>query len=87
MPDPQTQVEDMMAAAHSMLRVARALVQSQRPVDLAGLQDTIGRLCAAALDLPRDQGRALQPRLAAVLAELDALEHALGVAEQGGPRQ
>jgi hypothetical protein len=85
MSDPQTQAAAMMAAARSTLRVARALVESHRPVDLAGLQDTIGRLCAASLDLPREEGRALRPQLAAVLADLDALERALGTAEAGGP--
>jgi hypothetical protein len=71
----------MADAACSTLRVARALVESRRPVDLAGLQDAVGRLCAAALDLPRAESGALRPRLAAVLAELDALERALRTAE------
>ncbi len=55
------------------LRLARVLAGQRRPVDLAGLEDAVGRLCAACLDLPPELGRAQRPRLAALLAELDAL--------------
>jgi len=74
----------MAEAACGTLRMARALVESRRHVDLAGLQDAIGRLCAASLDLPPEQGRAMRPQLAAVLAELDALERAMHAADGGG---
>ena len=56
-----------------MLTLARALVQSGRPLDLEGLAELAGRACAASLDLPPEQGRALRPRLVALLAEVDAL--------------
>ena len=84
MSDPQTQAATMAEAACGTLRMARALVESRRHVDLAGLQDAVGRLCAASLDLPPAQGRALRPQLAAVLAELDALERAMQAADGGG---
>ena len=74
----------MAEAACGTLRMARALVESRRHVDLAGLQDAVGRLCAASLDLPPEQGRALRPQLAAVLAELDALARAMQAAGGGG---
>ena len=74
----------MAEAACGTLRMARALVESRRHVDLAGLQDAVGRLCAASLDLPPEQGRALRPQLAAVLAELDALARAMQAADVGG---
>ncbi len=61
------------------LRVTRALVDSKRDVDLAGFDGMVGLLCARALDLPPEQGRVLQPRLAALLTELDELATALGV--------
>jgi hypothetical protein len=77
MTDPVTQAAAMAEAASGTLRLARALVEARRSVDLAGLQNAIGRMCAAALDLPPEQGRALRPQLAAVLAELDALERAM----------
>lgn len=70
----------MAEAICGTLRVARALVAADRSVDLAGLQEAIGRLCAAALDLPPEAGRALRPQLATVLSELDSLEHAMRAA-------
>lgn len=77
MTDPRTLVSAMAQAASGTLRVARTLVEAGREVDLAGLQNAVGRMCAAALDLPPEQGHALRPELAAVLADLDALERAL----------
>ncbi len=59
------------------LRLAGALVRSRRAVDLAGLEDWVGRLCARALDLPYADGQALRPGFVAVLVELDALTCAL----------
>lgn len=59
------------------LRMARALIEGHRQVDLAGLDGMVGLLCARALDLPPEQGRALRPRLLLLLAELDGLNGAL----------
>jgi len=87
MTDPQTRASAMAEAACATLRVARALVESRRSVDLAGLQDAVGRLCAACLDLPPEQGRTLRPQLATVLGELDALSVALRGAAAGDADQ
>ena len=81
--DPQTQAARMAEAASGTLRLARALVESRRSVDLSGLQEAVGRLCAAALDLPPEQGRALRPQLVAVLSELEALEQAMRAGRLG----
>jgi hypothetical protein len=59
------------------LRVACGLVEAGRYVDLAGLEDQIGLLCAKALDLPPDEGRAIRGELACLLARVDALSAAL----------
>lgn len=72
-PSPSDRAAVLVEAVVGTLRLARVLAQSQRPIDLAGLDQEIGRLCAAALDLPPTEGQAMRPRLAAVLAELDAL--------------
>lgn len=45
------------------LRVAGALVQGGRSIDLAGLEEQVGRLCAATLDLTPEAGRALRADL------------------------
>ena len=73
-----------MAAAEALadgvsatLRIARGLIEGHRQVDLAGLEAMVGWLCARALDLPPEQGRALRPRLALLLTELDDLTGAL----------
>lgn len=66
------------------LGVARGLVDAGRAVDLAGLQDQVGLLCAKALDLPRDEGRAMRGELVALLARLDGLSVALRRAHEGG---
>ena len=64
--------------------MALVLARSHRSIDLAGLDQEIGRLCAASLDLPPEQGRAMRPLLATVLAELDALSACVtALAEDG----
>jgi hypothetical protein len=57
--------------------VARGLVEAGRYVDLAGLEDQIGLLCAKALDLPPAEGRAIRDDLIGMLARVEALSTAL----------
>ena len=59
------------------LRLARALAGQNRPVDLAGMQDSIGLLCATALDLDPAEGRTLRIALIALRMELDQLSIAM----------
>ena len=59
------------------LGVARGLVEAGRHVDLAGLEDQVGLLCAKALDLPPAEGRAIRGDLIALLARVEALTGAL----------
>ncbi len=67
--------------------IARALAQNGRTVDLTGLNDGIGMLCAQTLDLPVQEGRALLPMLADVLAQVNTLTAALHAAQATqGPR-
>ncbi len=61
--------------------IARALAQNGRTVDLTGLDDGIGMLCAQTLDLPTPEGRALLPLLADVLQQVNALTAALHEAQ------
>jgi len=46
-------------------------------VDLAGLDHTVGLLCAKALDLAAAHGRAARAGLVALLTEIDALSLSL----------
>jgi hypothetical protein len=57
--------------------VARALIASGRTVDLNGLQDGIGLLCAKALDLPREESRQMLPAMLELGAQMDRLSLAV----------
>lgn len=70
---PSAHAAALARATVGTLQVARALAQSRRRIDLTGLDQEVGRLCAASLDLPAAQGRAMRPLLLSVLAELEAL--------------
>ncbi len=72
------------------LKIAGVLIDTGRRVDLDGFEGEIGRLCAAVLDLEPAAGRALKPRLSALMAELDAIEARLAAQEapaHGAPRR
>lgn len=88
-PPPPASPSDRAAAAAEavagLLRIAQALAQARRSIDLAGLDQDIGRLCAAALDLPPAEGRAMRPLLIGVLAELDALSACVAAAAEPRP--
>lgn len=74
------QTEIVLAAAEAMeatLAVAEALVAERRRVDLAGLEDEVGRLCAAALAAPRAAAPALRVRFEALVRSLDRLRAGL----------
>ncbi len=58
--------------------LARAFTTSGRTVDLAGLDDKVGLLCAKALDLPPNEGRELRTELILLRSELNSLALALG---------
>lgn len=72
-PSPFDRAAAAAAAITGTLRMAHLLARSRRRIDLAGLDQEIGRLCAASFDLPPAEGRAMRPLLATVLAELDRL--------------
>lgn len=76
--DPQDIVALRVATLQSdrvsgTLRAAAALASVDRTIDLCGLDEDIGRLCAGALDLSSDQRHILLPRLKTLLADIDAL--------------
>jgi hypothetical protein len=57
--------------------VARALILAGRVVDLAGIQDGIGLLCAKTLDLQPQQARHMLPALHEMRGQIDSLTLAL----------
>ena len=76
-PCPFDAAQALASGVASMVRLACVVVESGRPVDLRGLDGQIGLLCAKALDLPPEQGRAMAKALAALLSDTDALHQAL----------
>jgi hypothetical protein len=79
------QVMARLESIGGALSVARGLVRARRHIDLRGLENDVGQLCAACLDLPPEHGRAIRPRLQALLAELDALGDDLATVGSGSP--
>ena len=71
--DPAVLQQALAEQVQRTVAIARALAGSGRRMDLAGLDQAVGLLCAKTLDLPPDQGRLARPQLAAILAELDQL--------------
>ena len=55
------------------LGIAGSLVRAGRDVDLNGLEGEIGFVCARALDLPPEEGRAARPALIGLRAQLEAM--------------
>ena len=59
------------------LALGRALLQGGRRVDLTGIDDGVGVLCAQALDLGHDDALVVVPALREVLAQLELLAASL----------
>jgi hypothetical protein len=53
------------------ISVARALIAAGRTVDLSGLEDGIGLLCAKTLDLQMHESRHMLPALLELMAQID----------------
>lgn len=76
-PLPRTAILASIDRMDSTLAVAAALADSGRALDLLGLEEDITRLCGAVLMLPAEDGRALRPAMAGLLARLKGLSAVL----------
>lgn len=74
---PFAAAEALAAAATRTLQLSYNLALAGRVLDLAGLDQLIGRLTASILDLDAPDGRRLRTVLSGVLDRLDRLEHAI----------
>ncbi len=81
---------DSLAAVRAMadeltetIGMARVLAASGRVVDLTGLDQQIGLLCAKSLDLPPHEGRDLRPNLIVLSVAMETLSRVL--ADQAAP--
>ena len=77
MDDALRSVEQQAEGLLKTLRLARAMLDAQRPVELESLRDHAGLLCAKVIDLPPELGRTMRPRLLLLLAEVDAVTGAV----------
>ena len=75
--DPIAAVHALVAELTNTIDLARALAESGRAIDLAGLDRRVGLLCAKSLDLPPDQGRSVRPHLVALSGALETLSQVL----------
>jgi hypothetical protein len=64
-------------AMEATIAVADALATERRGIDLAGLEDEVGRICMASLAAPRSTVPAVRARLEGLLRRLDQLRAAL----------
>ena len=71
--DPAHAVARYIEDLRKTIAVATALTKARRRIDLAGLEQAVGVLCAKTLDLMPDEGRALRPALINLVQALDAL--------------
>lgn len=77
---PLLAVQDMAEGLGKLLGLASALAGSGRRVDLAGLDQTIGRFCAQTLDLG-PEAKALRPVLFGLVGQIERLRASLAPAE------
>jgi hypothetical protein len=66
-------VRNLAQAIAGTLRMARGFLAAGRQVDLTGLEDLVGLLCAKTLDLEPEQGRQMRVVLIELRRELDTL--------------
>lgn len=71
--DAQSQVLALAEQTGRMLAIANAMVASGRRIDLAGLHQNAGVLCAKALDLPPERAGFARAELIRLVASLDTL--------------
>jgi hypothetical protein len=69
------------------MAVARALISAGRTVDLRGLEDGVGLLCAQTLDLELADSRPLLPAMLEVAAQVDRLSLAVRDQKERRARQ
>jgi hypothetical protein len=83
---PAQRVADLGSRISRTLGVARALAESGRMLDLRGIEDGVGRLCAQTLDLPADEAHSMVFMLREILTQVDALTEILAREERAGVR-
>ena len=76
---PMERIRSLAASLLGTIEVARTLAKSGRKLDLTGLDTHVGLLCAKALDLSPDEGRAFREQLVGIRRELTSLAEIIGL--------
>ncbi len=71
---PVERVAEMIDGLARTIQLSRALADANRPLELAGLENMVGLLCARLLDLDYAEGRGLRGRLIGLERVLAGLE-------------
>lgn len=79
------ELTERAASLGAALEEARAEAEAGVPIDLAGLEDSVARLCAEAEGMPRSDAQALLGPLGDLVAALDPL--AASLADQQAKRE
>ncbi len=74
---PAQRVAEMGSRLSRTLGIARALAESGRQLDLRGIEDGVGQLCAQTLDLPNAEAHGMVYMLREILAQVDTLTEIL----------
>ncbi len=77
---PRDRLIELARRLSRTLTLARALVQGGRTLNLTGIDDGIGMLCAQTLDLCAEEARDMRPTLHEVMAQIDLLTAAIRAA-------
>jgi hypothetical protein len=80
--DGRARVNGLALRLSRTIGVARALVRGGRQLDLTGIDDGVGLLCAKILDLPDQEARTMLPALLDVLGQVEALQAALRISAE-----
>lgn len=75
--DPLQETLALAGQVGRMVALAETMMASGRPVDLAGLDRSVGLLCAKALDLPPKEGRLIRVELTGLAERVKALSAAV----------
>lgn len=74
---PTQRVTDLGSRLSRTLGIARALAESGRQLDLRGIEDGVGQLCAQTLDLPPAESQGMVFMLREILGQVDTLTEIL----------
>lgn len=65
-------VRGLASSLTFLIRLSRVLAGAGRPVDLSGLDDRIGLLCARVMDLDPEDGTEIKPYVFQLAGEIDS---------------